>query len=167
MKNRSALTISVVVFLLTMLVATEKASAIPAFRMPIVYNLGGTALSVVPFTTDAGGAAYGFELLNTGAMRMQRILEDRNTTSAQQFIGTATAAQGIALVAANGMGFVNATMWAPVHGNSDAGLKMSHYLRLAATPKVGAWSTGIGGQYWGGKTKTGDTDLNPLDVYNT
>ena len=31
MKNRSALTISAVVFLLTMLVATEKASAVPAF----------------------------------------------------------------------------------------------------------------------------------------
>jgi hypothetical protein len=154
-------------FLLEIQLPEGDESAFASFRMPIVYDLRGTALSVVPFTTDAGGAAYGFELLNTGAMRMQRILEDRNTTSAQQFIGTATEAQGIALVAANGMGFVNATMWAPVHGNSDAGLKMSHYLRLAATPKVGAWSTGIGGQYWGGKTKIGDTDLDPLDVYNT
>jgi len=154
-------------FLLELQLPEGDESAFASFRMPIVYNLGGTALSVVPFTTDAGGAAYGFELLNTGAMRMQRVLEDRNTTSAQQFIGTATEAQGIALVAANGMGFVNATMWAPVHGSSDAGLKMSHYLRLAATPKLGAWSTGIGGQYWGGKTKIGDTDLNPDQIIHT
>jgi len=154
-------------FLLELQLPEGDESAVASFRMPIVYDLGGTALSVVPFTTDAGGAAYGFELLNTGAMRMQRVLEDRNTTSAQQFIGTATEAQGIALVAANGLGFVNATMWAPVHGNSDAGLKMSHYLRLAATPKVGAWSTGIGGQYWGGKTKIGDTEAVPTNVFNT
>jgi hypothetical protein len=154
-------------FLLEIQLPEGDESAFASFRMPIVYDLGGTALSVVPFTTDAGGAAYGFELLNTGAMRMQRVLEDRNTTSAQQFIGTATEAQGIALVAANGMGFVNATMWAPRHGNSDAGLKMSHYLRLAATPKVGGWSTGIGGQYWGGKTKIGDTETTPANVFNT
>ena len=32
---------------------------------------------------------------------------------------------------------------------------------------AGGWSTGIGGQYWGGKTKIGDTDLTPLNVYNT
>jgi len=31
MKNRSALTVSAVVFLMAMLVATEKASAVPAF----------------------------------------------------------------------------------------------------------------------------------------
>jgi hypothetical protein len=154
-------------FLLELQLPDETTSAFASFRMPIVYSLGDTALSVVPFTTDAGGAAYGFELLNTGAMRMQRVLEDRSTTSAQQFIGTATAAQGIALVAANGMGFVNATMWAPAHGSSAAGLKMSHYLRLAATPKLGAWSTGIGGQYWGGKTKIGDTELTPTNVFNT
>jgi len=86
-------------FLLELQLPEGDESAFASFRMPIVYDLGGTALSVVPFTTDAGGAAYGFELLNTGAMRMQRVLEDRNTTSAQQFIGTATAAQGIALVA--------------------------------------------------------------------
>src|SRR3989338_7562804 len=125
-------------FLLEIQLPDEAEAAFASFKMPIVYSVDSTALSVIPFTTDAGGAAYGFELLNTGAMRMQRVLEDRDTTSAQQFIGTATAAQGIALVAANGMAFVNATMWAPVHGNSDAGLKMSHYLRLAATPKVEA-----------------------------
>ena len=154
-------------FLLEIQLPDEAESAFASFKMPIVYSVDSTVLSVIPFTTDAGGAAYGFELLNTGAMRMQRVLEDRDTTSAQQFIGTATAAQGIALVAANGMGFVNATMWAPVHGNSDAGLKMSHYLRLAATPKLGGWSTGIGGQYWGGKTKIGDTETTPANVYNT
>src|SRR3989338_1369552 len=36
-----------------------------SFKMPIVYDVAGTHLSVIPFTTDAGGAAYGFELLNT------------------------------------------------------------------------------------------------------
>lgn len=154
-------------FLLEMQLPEGDESAFASFKMPIVYDVGGTALSVIPFTTDAGGAAYGFELLNTGAMRMQRVLEDRKGTSAQQYIGTATEAEGVALVAANSMGFLNATLWGPAHGNVDAGLKLSHYLRVAATPNLGGWGLGIGGQYWGGKTEVGDTDTNPDQVFRT
>ncbi len=152
-------------FLLELQLPEGTASAFASFKMPIVYSVDSTVLSVIPFTTDSGGAAYGFELLNTGAINMQRVVEEH--LSAQDFIGTATEAQGVALVAANGMGFVNATMWAPAHGSSDAGLNMSHYLRLAATPRVGTWSTGIGGQYWGGKTKIGDTETTPGQIFNT
>src|SRR3990172_4102213 len=143
-------------FLLEMQLPEGEESAFASFKMPIVYTVEGTVLSVIPFTTDALGAAYGFELLNTGAVRHQRVLEDRRGTSAQQYIGTATEAEGFAFVAAHSMGFVNATLWGPAHGNVDAGLKLSHYLRLAATPNVGGWSTGIGGQYWGGKTEVGE-----------
>jgi hypothetical protein len=154
-------------FLLEMQLPEGDASAFASFKMPIVYTAGGVVLSAIPFTTDAGGAAYGFELLNTGAMRMQRVLEDRKGTSAQQYIGTATEAEGVALVASNSMGFLNATLWAPEHGAVDAGLKLSQYLRGAVTPNVGGWSTGLGVQYWGGKTEVGDTDTNPGQVYKT
>jgi len=47
----------------------------------------GTNLGVVVFLTDAGGAPYGFELLNTGAQRFMRVAEDRKAIAAQQFIG--------------------------------------------------------------------------------
>ncbi|MBI3995584.1 MAG: hypothetical protein HY349_06385 [Nitrospirae bacterium] len=154
-------------FLLEMQLPEGDASAFASFKMPIVYTAGGVVLSAIPFTTDAGGAAYGFELLSTGALRMQRVLEDRKGTSAQQYLGTATEAEGVALVAANSMGFLNATLWGPAHGNLDAGLKLSHYIRLAATPNIGGWSTGIGGQYWGGKTEIGDTTADPAGIIHT
>jgi hypothetical protein len=154
-------------FLLEMQLPEGDASAFASFKMPIVYTAGGVVLSAIPFTTDAGGAAYGFELLNTGAMRMQRVLEDRKGTSAQQYIGTATEAEGFALVASNSMGFLNATLWAPEHGAVDAGLKLSQYLRGAVTPNVGGWSTGLGVQYWGGKTKIGDTTADPAGIIHT
>src|SRR3989344_6001518 len=65
----------------------------------------------VVFSTDAGGAGYGFELLNSGAVRFQRITEDRTATSAQQFIGLGSgAAEGVAFVASSAKGFVNATL---------------------------------------------------------
>jgi hypothetical protein len=32
---------------------------------------------------------------------------------------------------------------------------------------MGAWDTGFGAQYWGGKTKVGDTSANPDQIYNT
>ena len=123
-----------------------------SYKMPITYDVGPMKLSVIPFTTDAAGASYGFELLNTGATRMSRVLEHRTETSAQQYIGTATAAEGFAFVASSDMFFVNYTMWAPVHGTTDAGPYLS-YIRAAATPNVGGWDIGAGVQWWGGTTK--------------
>ncbi|MBI5197288.1 MAG: hypothetical protein HZA19_01640 [Nitrospirae bacterium] len=154
-------------FLLEMQLADEGSPAFASFKMPFVFDVRNSKLQIIPFTTDAGGSSYGFELLNTGANRMQRILEDRNTTSAQQYIGTSGEAEGVALVAANNMGFINATLWGPVHGNMDAGLRLSQYLRIAATPTLGNWDTGFGAQYWGGKTKVGDTDAVPAQIYET
>ncbi|MBI5197289.1 MAG: hypothetical protein HZA19_01645, partial [Nitrospirae bacterium] len=137
------------------------------FKMPFVFDVRDSKLQIVPFTTDGLGASYGFEVLNTGANGVHVPLEDAATLSAQQYIGTAGEAEGVALVAANSMGFINATLWGPVHGNMDAGLRLSHYLRVAATPTFGNWDTGFGAQYWGGKTKVGDTDTNPDQIYRT
>lgn len=140
-------------------------SAFASFKMPVVYTVNGVTLSAIPFTTDSGGAAYGFELLNTGAINMQRTIEEH--ISAQDFIIGEIPAEGVALVAAHPMGFLNATLWAPEHGSVDAGLKLSQYLRAAVTPNVGGWSMGIGGQYWGGKTEIGDTTADPAGIIHT
>lgn len=146
-------------FLLEAQMGDDTMPMFASYKMPIVFDAAGAKLSVIPFTTDAGGVSYGFELLNTGANRMQRILEHRNETSAQQFIGTASAAEGIALVAYNETGFINLSLWAPTHVAIQAvGTDLSHYVRVAATPNIGGWDLGIGGQYWGGETKVGDTD---------
>ena len=127
-----------------------------SFKMPITYKVGGTDLSFIPFTTDAGGASYGFELLNTGAQRFQRVGEDRSALMAQQYLGLgAGEAEGFAFVAANPMGFVNVSLWAPKHG-SFAVEGLAPYFRAALTPSLGNWDTGFGVQYYSGEAKEDD-----------
>ncbi|MBI5047420.1 MAG: hypothetical protein HZB54_00515 [Deltaproteobacteria bacterium] len=147
--------------------ADAAATMFTSYKMPIVFDIGGPKLSIIPFTTDGLGASYGFELLNTGAVRHQRALEHRSETSAQQYIGTSGAAEGFAFVAYNETGFINLTLWGPAHGTVATGFDLSQYVRVAATPNVGGWDLGIGGQYWGGETKVGDTDNTPSAIYAT
>jgi hypothetical protein len=135
-----------------------------SFKMPITYKVGGADLSFIPFTTDAGGAGYGFELLNTGAQRFQRVGEDRNALMAQQYLGLgAGEAEGFAFVAANEMGFVNVSLWAPIHG-SFAMKSLAPYFRAALTPSIGNWDTGFGVQYYSGKAKEDDLELETGSV---
>lgn len=128
-----------------------------SFKIPFSYEFSGTNFLVVPFTTDAAGPAQGFELLNTGALRFQRILEHRKETSVQQYLNTARNAQGVSLVAHRDIGFVNYTPWSPEHGSSDAAPYL-HYVRAAYTPTIAGWDTAIGAQLWSGDTEySGDS----------
>lgn len=112
---------------------------------------GATRLSTVLFSTDAGGAPYGFEMLNTGAQRFMRPIEDRNTMSAAQYLGMGDGeATGLAVVLSNPGWFVNYSAWAPAFGNIEAP-KLASYLRAAITPNLGGWDTGFGVQYYGGE----------------
>lgn len=135
------------------------------FRMPFVYTIANdTKLSVIPFTTDAAGAAYGYELLNTGALRINRPIEHREQISAQQFLGTDTAATGIAFVVHRELYHANYTMWSNNHGNTDAGPYLS-YARLAFTPNYAGWDLGAGVQWWGGTSKrTTDASTSPVTI---
>ena len=138
-----------------------------SFKMPITYKVGGTDLSFIPFTTDAGGAAYGFELLNTGAQRFQRVGEDRNALMAQQYLGLgAGEAEGFAFVAANEMGFVNVSLWAPKHG-SFAMESLAPYVRAAWTPSIGSWDAGLGVQYFSGEAEEMNTDTELVEELTT
>ncbi len=126
-----------------------------SFKLPFVYEVRGTRLGIIPFTTDVAGAAYGFELLNTGAMRMQRVIEHRSEISAQQYIGTGTEATGVAFVAWRRFGYINYTIWSPEHQSTDAKPYLN-YGRLALTPSVRGWNMAIGAQVWDGQTKYTD-----------
>lgn len=130
-------------------------SRFTSYKMPIVFRPMGTSVSVTPFTTDSAGAAYGFELLSTGALRMSRVIEHRRETSAQQYIGTDGAATGLTLAAYQPLWFANYTAWAPVHGDSASGPYLD-YARFAVTPNLSGWDLGAGVQWWGGTTKMVD-----------
>lgn len=125
-----------------------------------VAKAGNTQFSVIPFSTDGLGSAYGFELLNTGAQRSQRPIEDRRGFSAAQTLGLASGeATGIALVASSHNYFINYTPWVPGWGGTNMNVKpsgLAHYFRAAYTPFIGSWDTGIGVQLWAGDAEVSD-----------
>jgi len=120
------------------------------FKMPFVFDVGGVNAGVVPFTTAGQGVAYGFELLNTGAARGQRIMEHGAQMSAQYYIGTGSAAEGFAAIAHTPQFFANLSKWSPRSVGDNSGSPTANYFRLAATPKVGSWDLGAGIQSWSG-----------------
>ncbi|MFQ5735634.1 MAG: hypothetical protein ACE5GY_02090 [Thermodesulfobacteriota bacterium] len=129
-------------------------SRFTSYKMPVVFDVQNTKLNVIPFSTDAAGTSYGLELLNTGAMKIQRPIEHGPEISAQQYIGTNTAATGFAFGAVRGIGFVNYTLWYKSHGDAAAG-PFLNYIRAAVTPNYMGWDLALGAQYWGGTSKEG------------
>lgn len=142
-----------------------------SFKTHFNYLIGDTNYGAVVFLTDAGGAPFGFELLNTGAQRFMRVAEERKATTAQQFIkgiGSpgASDAEGIALVASQNSFFVNATFWTPNHG-SAAVKDLAHYLRAAYMPVIGSWETAMGFQLFSGTAERVDTGTGLKDNVDT
>ena len=129
-----------------------------SFKIPFVFGAGENAyINIIPFTTDGFGPAYGLELLNTGAARHQRPLEHRTETSAQQYIGTSTAATGLTVAAAYPLWFANYTIWTNEHpAETDSSISSGpflHYGRVAFTPTFAGWDLGVGAQVWAGNEK--------------
>ncbi|MDP1649462.1 MAG: hypothetical protein Q8M01_14850 [Rubrivivax sp.] len=151
-------------------------AVLAGFKMPMMWPLGesGMKAGVVPFTTDALGASYGFELFNTGAVRNVRISEHRAETSAQQYVffqgtgplggetnpvsgaqsrNTAGAATGFSFVLYNPLFFVVVAPHTPNHlagAESQLGGLNATYFRAAVTPSFQGWSLGAGVQAWSG-----------------
>ncbi len=119
------------------------------------------SFAVIPFSTDGLGVGYGFEMLNTGAQRSQRPIENRKGFSAGQLLGTASGeATGIAFVYETPEFSVNYSHWTPTWGNVHANIfgGLAHYLRAAYTPNIGGWDTGFGASYMTGNVETGKTN---------
>lgn len=139
-------------------------SVVDGMKMPFIFDVGGVKAGVIPFTTAGQGVSYGFELLNTGAVRGQRAVEARKTFSAQQYINTGSAAQGIALVASNPSYFANVSKWSPRSVGDSTGSPDSTYFRIAATPSFGDWDLGVGLQSWSGSSTKPDATLTEVDT---
>jgi hypothetical protein len=159
-------------FMLEGQLADHSAPFVAGFKIPFSFKLSGdTRGSIIPFTTDALGVAYGFELLNTGAVRNVRINENRTAISAQQYIRTATAAEGFAFVLVHPKWFVNVTKWSPNHFAGAEGVAngtpTATYARAALTPTVGEWDLGIGVQSWTGAAGIPNSAGTGLDMRAT
>jgi hypothetical protein len=134
-------------------------------KIPMLYKLNDDARAgLVLFTTDGQGASYGFETLNTGANAVHTMLfvgGDANGSiapalSAQQYIGTATAATGAAFVVNSPNGFINVTKFhqsGPGQTDTFTGANMSStYLRAVGTFDLAGWDMGVGIQNWSGQS---------------
>src|SRR5512135_1094767 len=124
-------------------VALAPTAGLDSAKLPILYSVGGQGVRVgiVPFATNAQGASYGMELLNTGANAVQQMSNTPGfnsahamAISAQQYINTAGHADGAALVATSDMGFINLTKYQQSGIDQAAGASLgSTYLRIAGT----------------------------------
>ena len=125
------------------------------FKLPFTYSVNNYTLGAVPYRTDGFGPAASFEVLNTGAVRNARVLEERKVISAQQYIGTATEAEGLGLYLYNELFTVVYSAWMPINGTVKD-FSPAHYARAVVTPTIGAWDIGFGGQIWWGTAKHDD-----------
>jgi hypothetical protein len=129
------------------------------FKLPIIYKVEEYTFGAVPYRTDGFGPSASFEVLNTGAVRNARVLEERSVISSQQYIGTATEAEGLGLYLYNSLWNLVYSAWVPTNGTVTDYMP-AHYARAVVTPKVGEWDVGLGGQLWWGTAKR-DDDNNP------
>lgn len=147
-------------FLLETQIKDNTAPAFASYKMPVVFDVANLKVSAIPFKTDGLGASFGFEVLNTGAVRNIRPLEHRGDFSAQQYIGTDGAATGLALVAVDNLWHVNLTEWAPVDG-TNASSSYLNYIRAAVTPTLSGWDVAAGFQVWNGSSKQVNGTVTP------
>jgi hypothetical protein len=145
-------------FIFEMQMAEDGAPAFASYKMPIGFDAGAAHIEIIPFATDAFGPQFSFELLNTGAQRSIRVLENRTAISAVQQLGLQGAAQGVGFAAYHNTGYINYTAWQPETSKAtSASGDFFHYLRIVATPQiVDGWDIGGGLQWWGGTGKLDD-----------
>ena len=143
--------------------ATIEAPFLAGFKMPFTYDVGSVKAGVIPFSSGEHGASFGFELLNTGAVKNQKMAEQGADISAQQYITGAHAARGAAFVVSNPQFFVNLTKWSPGHVADHMSAPNATYLRAAVTPRVGNWDLGAGLQSWSGSAEVGPSSAVVLN----
>ncbi len=150
-------------------------AALDSAKMPILFPVGNARVGFVPFTTNGQGASYSMETLNTGANAIHSMSNTVgpngtfiNAISAQQYIGTATGATGIGIVATSDMGFFNLTKYSQSDiVNAQPAALGSTYLRLVGLFDLGDWDAGVGIQNWSGSSaiSPGSATFNNEGIY--
>ncbi len=148
-------------------ISLDRSSALLAgFKMPFVFPQNDFILSAIPFFTDTQGPAYGYELLNTGAVEFSRPFENGAETSAQQYLvqdanETNNGTTGVALVFHHKYGYLSYTPYITADLGTATPHKFMSYVRGVVTPaKVGNFELAAGFQLWKG-TSSIDIPDNP------
>ena len=127
------------------------------FKLPMTYEFNEYTLGLVPYRTDGFGPAASFDVFNTGSVSA-KVLDDEETISAQQYIGTATEAEGLGIYLYTDLWHIVYSAYMPTMGTvSD--YSPAHYFRAAVTPTVGTWDLGFGVQVWSGTAEYNKDDV--------
>ncbi|MFZ4801159.1 MAG: hypothetical protein ACOYLR_04085 [Chlorobium sp.] len=137
-------------------------AGLAGFKMPFIFPQTDYTFMAIPFFTDAQGAAYGYELLNTAAVEYSRVFEHAKETSAQQYIvkdPNAIWTSGVSLVAQHKKyGYISFTPYTVAGDIQEfAPQSFMSYIRAVYThpDKVGNFELAGGVQVWTGDTKVG------------
>ncbi len=139
-----------------------------AAKLAMLFPVGDSRIGGVAYF-GGQGAAYGFELLNTGASDTHKMMgnggsqkEHVAATYAASWLGTRTNATGVNLVAVNpDMGFVSFGQYADDAAGGGANSLPLTYVRAAGLFNLGAWEAGLGIQNFSGDM----SKLGSLVVY--
>jgi hypothetical protein len=163
--------------------APNSGGVVGAAKLVMLFPVGEARIGPVIYSSPDQGVAYSFELLNTGAVGVHKMMGNTGPSDqhvkaayAAQYLGTSTAATGIDLVANNSMGFINIGAYEMAGNDFSGGVGAGNggvnslgltYLRVATTLALGAWDAGFGIQNFGGKsTVTGGNDVPYTGITN-
>jgi hypothetical protein len=137
------------------------AASVGPAKLVMLFPVGEARVGTVIFTSPDQGVAYSFETLNTGAVAVHKMMgnggpSDQHVKAAYaaQYLGTATGATGLSVVANSGMGFINVAAYEMAGNDAVAGANNLNltYIRAASTMNFGDWEAGFGIQNFGGKS---------------
>lgn len=128
-----------------------------AAKLAMMFPAGDANVGVVAYT-GGQGAAYSFELLNTGAADTQKLMGNAGAnkqhvaaTSATSWLGGRTNATGLSAVVSSDMGFAVVGKFAPAGPNTaNASDLPLTYVRAAAIFDMAGWDSAVGFQNFSG-----------------
>ncbi len=133
------------------------ASATGAAKLALLFPVTDDVRAGLVAYSGGQGAAYGFELLNTGAADTHKMMGNAGTSKehvaaayAGSYMGTRTNATGVSLVANNSMGFISVGQYADAAPGVGANTLPLTYARVAGIFDVAGWDTGVGIQSFSG-----------------
>jgi len=140
---------------------TARTSVVGPAKLALLFPVGDYRVGAVIYTSPDQGAAYSFETLNTGAVGTHKMMGNTGPSDqhvqaayASQYLGTKTAATGINVVANGDIGFLNLGAYEMAGNDLVGGANNLDliYGRLAGTFDIVGWDSGVGVQYFGGKS---------------
>jgi hypothetical protein len=137
------------------------AAATGAAKIAFLFPVGDARVGFSAYT-GGQGAAYGYEVLNTGAADTHKMMGNAGVSKqhvaaayAASYMGTRTNATGINLIANMDSGFVSLGKYAPVgpgFGAGGANTLPLTYARGAYIFDMGGWDSAVGIQNFSGNT---------------